>query len=459
MNIDIIDNAGALHVLEYEFNKKGIQLNRNEVISTITNSFKKIYKTIDTLFQDNPNQKIKVNLEQRSFTEDSIHLARIDVDVCTSDEFIFYIYFDTLEEIANTIHLKDSISEDINSFENTILHELIHAADLFTLKKIDNLLDKGGRLSKKRTNFEISFISEKDEESLNYEPLHWHFLNTINRFRNEGVAVLGQKLFGTILDRYYPEDQTELFVFFKRLMAKIQSITNENIFSINSNPEVYDELSEFSLHAYNIGDFILLKLIGKIEPELVDITEKAVKYILLDDEHKPTFEESKRLIDFAFQLDLTDYFSGLIGYHFNEIDQPFILKESLFEYCSLIQSDVNKEGLNSFSKNIAISGQNKSIDAFIDLMKETVFSKMSKDEIIAGYNQFILKESEENIVKTIKYQAELLYKRAIQDNNEIAQWALTYLLDDEDLVYDKITILGWQDDWLVLDAAIRIIYQ
>ena len=47
----------------------------------------------------------------------------------------------------------------------------------------------------------------------------------------------------------------------------------------------------------------------------------------------------------------------------------------------------------------------------------------------------------------------------IQDNNEIAQWALTYLLDDEDLVYDKITILGWQDDWLVLDAAIRIIYQ
>ena len=43
------------------------------------------------------------------------------------------------------------------------------------------------------------------------------------------------------------------------------------------------------------------------------------------------------------------------------------------------------------------------------------------------------------------------------ENNEIAKWALTYLLDDEDLIYDDISIIGWQDDWLVLNAALNII--
>ena len=459
MKIDIIDNAGALHILEYEFKKESIQIKTNEVIEKITESIRKIVKDIDFLFQNVENKSIKVNLEQRRSTENSVHLARIDIELSTSDELIFFIYFDSLINIANSLTTQTNNEEDIINFENTILHELIHAADLSTLKKIDSLIDKEIRLSKKHTNFTNSFFVNKNTEDLYYSPIHWHFLDTLNQFRNEGVAVLGEKLFGIILDRFYPEDQTELFDFFKRLMSKIQSITSENLFSIDSNIEAYDELSEFSLHAYNIGDFILLKLIGKIHPELFDLTDKAVKYILLGDEFKPSLEESQLIMETAFQLDLSDYINGLISCHFDEINQPFILKETLFEYCALIQDEINKEGVASFSKNIAIAGHNYSIDTFVKLMKETVFSKMSNDEIKTGYIQLLSNKSEENIVKNVKTQAELLLKKAIQEDNELAQWALTYLLDDEDLVFDKISILGWQDDWLVLDAALRIIYQ
>ncbi len=458
MNIDIIDNAGALNVLQYEFNQKGIELNKGEVISTINNSFKKKYSIIKPLFLDNQPKKIVINLEQRSSSENSIHLARIDIEISSLDQFVFYVYLDSLEKIANSIHNKNSTFDDLISFENTVLHELIHAADLFTLKKIDDLLEKEARLSKRGSAFEISLIDKKNDEKLNYHPIHWHFLNSINRFRNEGIAVLGEKLFGTIEYRIYGDNQTELLFFIKELMDKIQFITFNNLFSLNSSQEVYDELYELSLHAYNIGDIIVLKLIGEIEPELSDLTKKALKYILIDDIHKPTVDEAEKIMKIAFQIDLTDYLSGLIGYHFQEINQTLMSKGSLFEYCSFIQDELNKDGINSFSKNIAISGQNKSIESFIDLMKKTVFSKMSTEEIVVGYNQFILIESEENIVKTIKNQAELLHKRVIKDNCEIAHWALTYLLDDEDLVFDKIAIVGWQDDWLVLDAALRIIY-
>jgi hypothetical protein len=46
---------------------------------------------------------------------------------------------------------------------------------------------------------------------------------------------------------------------------------------------------------------------------------------------------------------------------------------------------------------------------------------------------------------------------AIKDENEIAIWALTYLFDEEELIYDSIPIFRYQDDWLVLDAALRLI--
>ena len=459
MIIDIIDNAGALHVLEYEFEKKGIKVNTNEVVQKINSSLGKLLNRIYFLFEDVDNKSIKANLEQRSKTDNSIRLASIDIDLSTSEELIFYIYFDTLIEIANSIHFKEDSQTDFIKFENTLTHELVHAADLFTLKKINKLIDREIRLSKKSSFFNNSIKILDNEEDFNYDPLHWHFLRTINRFRNEGVAILGEKLFGTILERFYPDNQSELFHFFRRLMLKIQKITNENIFSIDSNSLIYDELTEFSLHAYNIGDFILLKLIGKIHPELFDLSEKAVNYILLGDKFKPTIEESKQLMEAAFQLDLSDYVSGLISCHFEEINQPFILKESLFEYCALVQDEINKEGLESFSKNIAIVGHNYSIETFIQLMKETVYTQMSNDEIISGYNQFIAKKFDENIFNSVKTQAELLFKKAIKENNEIAKWALTYLLDDEDLVFDRISILGWQDDWLVLDAALRIIYK
>jgi uncharacterized membrane protein YkvA (DUF1232 family) len=46
---------------------------------------------------------------------------------------------------------------------------------------------------------------------------------------------------------------------------------------------------------------------------------------------------------------------------------------------------------------------------------------------------------------------------AIEEQNEIAIWSLTYLFDEEELIYDSIPFFGYQDDWLVLNDAIRLI--
>jgi len=66
-------------------------------------------------------------------------------------------------------------------------------------------------------------------------------------------------------------------------------------------------------------------------------------------------------------------------------------------------------------------------------------------------------KADEDILVDIQQKAEKLLPLAINENNPIAIWALTYLYDDQDLVHDQIAILGYQDDWLVVDAALRLI--
>jgi uncharacterized membrane protein YkvA (DUF1232 family) len=94
---------------------------------------------------------------------------------------------------------------------------------------------------------------------------------------------------------------------------------------------------------------------------------------------------------------------------------------------------------------------------FIETIREVIGSKMSLDEISDGYKSFLQKEYPEDIVQRIRQKADYLYALAIKENNEVAIWALTYLLDDQDLIHDELSVLGWQDDWMVVEGAWRII--
>ena len=82
---------------------------------------------------------------------------------------------------------------------------------------------------------------------------------------------------------------------------------------------------------------------------------------------------------------------------------------------------------------------------------------MSVEEIKESYIIFSQKVYPEDIVEDIRKKGGLLLSSALNENNEVALWALTYLLDDQDLIHDDLSVLGWQDDWMVLDAACRII--
>jgi hypothetical protein len=92
------------------------------------------------------------------------------------------------------------------------------------------------------------------------------------------------------------------------------------------------------------------------------------------------------------------------------------------------------------------------------IIQSSMGSIIPLSEMIDMHATFLQKSYPEDIIEDIRKMADVLIKLAQTNGNEVALWALTYLFDDQDLIHDDISYLGWQDDWVVLDSAMRILH-
>jgi hypothetical protein len=65
-------------------------------------------------------------------------------------------------------------------------------------------------------------------------------------------------------------------------------------------------------------------------------------------------------------------------------------------------------------------------------MGEIIGSKMDMEELQEGHLLLMSIKADEDILVDIQQKAEKLLPLAINENNPIAIWALTYLYDDQD---------------------------
>lgn len=86
---------------------------------------------------------------------------------------------------------------------------------------------------------------------------------------------------------------------------------------------------------------------------------------------------------------------------------------------------------------------------------------MKEEELDGLYQKFTNHPIDDPSYPELKEKAALLYSilknDADPDRKEIAQWALTYLFDEEDLIHDDIPGIGYVDDLVVLDYAIDLL--
>jgi uncharacterized membrane protein YkvA (DUF1232 family) len=279
-------------------------------------------------------------------------------------------------------------------------------------------------------------------------------------FRNEGIAMLGEHLLDEHSDLKSERPIEKVMMRFKEnLNQVIRMSAGLKFYSSLETTKAHQILRELSMEAYNYGDLIFLELIKTLHPKEDDRLEKLINYLSGQSSIAIDLHEAKYFLKIAMQIDLSEYVQAIFNNDILNRDEP-LPKKQLLECCAVIQNDSNNDVISVFSKNITICSFNKNSQLFIETIREVIGSKMSVDEIEEGYKAFLKKEYPEDIVLLIRKKADdlfsLLTQEATKENYKVAIWALTYLLDDQDLIHDDLSVLGWQDDWMVVEGAWRI---
>lgn len=362
--------------------------------------------------------------------EGAARLASFNSEVSRVDSFNFTIRELTVKKILD--------HSDLTLFQSTVIHEMFHAADLRTLEDNHRLFDD------LREKINESYSDFNRDAGNGYIAL-LNMLQMFNHYRAEGVAILGESLlmksaFGAI------DNATAMFSrVFEMSMMRAQMRIN--------GPLVEDCFDEDVFHAaYAVAPVILLMALG----ERGDVREELVTKALDGLHHGMydlTDEETISIMRSALALNLTGYIQGLVslGDRIAPI-RPFL------DFCISLQQDGDEDSTHAYEQLIR---EPRSATSFSAAMSQIMGSCMNENELAAFYEDFIIHASEASFYPQMKEKVTALYNIFKNDGNpdrrRLAQWALTYFFDDEDIIHDDVSGLGFVDDVIIIDYAISLL--
>lgn len=374
------------------------------------------------------NMAISKNEELKG--ESAARLASFNAELSRVDSFYFTIREITVKKILD--------QSDLTLFQSTVIHEMFHAADLSMLEESHRLF-KG--LCKKINDNYSSFNKYENNGSIAL----LRTLQMFNHYRAEGVAILGECLlmkskFGAV------DNATAQFCkVFEMVMVRAQMRI-----SGHQEEERFDK--EVFHRAYAVAPIILLLVLGKRGDIKEELAIKAL-HGLDSGMYDLTDSETITIMRSALALNLTGYIQGLVSLG----DQVAPLRPFL-NFCTSLQHDSDEDNTNAYEQLI---NQPKSAESFYAAMSQIMGSCMDEEELDALYEGFITNTSESSSYPQVKEKVTTLYNifktDGNQDRRRLAQWALTYFFDDEDIIHDDVSGLGLVDDVTIIDYAICLL--
>jgi hypothetical protein len=343
-------------------------------------------------------------------TEDCSKMAAFDISNSNNKIHCFHIYPRFMELIA----------EELTRIETIILHEIIHS--------LDHLI-----LFKQHTLAQIETISTQ------YAFIH--FLATI---RNEGVAVLIQKL---IHKENVKETSSSAFILLENdLNTVLRSCISNTIHQRISWNEFQYILHQLHLRVYNYADVIAFYFIN----EYVDFSI----YVELNDFIlNASLQEKKELITHLFEMDVSKWIQQLIKIEQANKIRLEIKLELLIHLCSLLQPKIYKQHYTLLD-DIPLYAYRYDKKNVIRILEDFVPKKQDISLIRAhletvNYTNLSLDNLDLEIIQLCR---QLLIHRN-DDNMHLIDLALSYYLSKQDIIFDDTLFIGKQDDWIVLEST------
>lgn len=453
LNIKIIDDSGIEDLLHFEYRNKGIEINFQLFKNYIEELFFAEFQRVAALFKEKVIS-LSVRLEQNSpIANNNTHvkLASFNGYVSSANNLFFSLYYESLKSIFKSFQNK--ISFEAVKYSSTILHEIIHAADLVAIKEViknhQKSLKSNDQIRIKAANFSFYPI---EEEPVDYD-VQWTLLHYLDTYRTEGIAIIGEKIFHHKKFSYKKLNEDQIFR--QDLNIVLKEVSQFKFFNRIQNKRSLELIQKLKLRSYDISDLILFKLISKKFDEFksFDSLTDYINYL----EKTADLSLNIKLLKYLIHFDLSDFIQSLLSYRTSN-NKVLIDQEEFYKYCFILQNEENQKGLSDFIQLVNQSSFHFDEKLFLDTMKSTVFSVMPKKEIIKLFGDFKRLDiggSREDIYQEIIVLGERLIEK-FDKNEKIVSWALTYLLDDEDLVHDNLNYVGLQDDWFVLNAATHL---
>ena len=439
-SLEIKDTSGVENLIQFDFRDSASPNVFYDVRSFIKIQFEECIADVISMFPQN-NLLFSVNLEQEKKISQSNVLACFDSEKSTANILFFCIYYDSILQLATCLTQSDG-AEILKQFKSTLYHELMHAADLENLKEQLNRHDID---FKEHENIVAGAFFDANQLS-NQVNVQWALLYFFSKFRAEGIAILGEKLMSNNFGENYLE-KTEVFKSFNDTLLRVLEICSGLQFFNNfQNHDAIKELVELSLLAYDYADLLFVHALQK--HEIVDELRFRNPSDLTSVNGR---QEIIELMKIFIETDLSEFIQLLLS--FPELN----FREKFLHICAVIQREGDSKTISEFSRHLLWTGFNKDAALFIKIMKSTIGSRIPLSEMIDMHDKFLQKSYPEDIIDDIRKMAEVLIKHAQETSNEVALWALTYLFDDQDLIHDDVSYLGWQDDWVVLNSATRIL--
>lgn len=362
--------------------------------------------------------------------ESAARLASFNVELSRGGSSFF-----TIREITVRTILEQT---DNQLLKSTVIHEMFHAADQYMLKSNREIFE----------DIQDDIYEANDRFNHEGQNTHVALLNTLqvfDHYRAEGIALLGESLLMKTPFGVVAHATAQFCKTFEMTMMRAQKRIGGN-----RGNDVFDK--ETFHKAYHVAPIILLLVLEQGEDVPSELVQKALK-CLGSGQYDLTNEEVATIMRSAINLSLASFIQGLIclGDKVAPIS-PFL------KFCASIQKDCDDENIDSYEDLIE---EPVSEGTFNEAMDQIMGCCIPEEEMVGLYQNFMNHPIDDPSCQELKEKATILYSILKNDKDpdrkELAQWALTYLFDEEDLIHDDIPGIGYVDDLVVIDYALDLL--
>jgi len=342
-----------------------------------------------------------------------------------------------------------------DEMQNTILHELVHAADWHTLQVFNAKREVDSEKYIEAHAGDFRCFQSFD----GLTPPEWRLMSTLEHYRSEGLACL----FGALTQRdpaWLKSGKDAAKTFSSGTSALLQyCCARKSSCGMPGDAEAAVEQLLETLHAqsYAVGPWLMMDVLvcaGELSLEDLRNVELA-----LSGEGSPLSDScTVSVVRKGLSMDFGVCMHALCR---DDGEHPwghFLETEELMQtvhYLTVPQADAHEYG-TSVQELVKAAGAGD-VEHFIQPLKDVLGSSMGASEIEEGWRVLDQDKSRGTGVEQRVLQRGAEVMALWRENKaEYLQWALTFLLDPEDIIDDSCHYLGYMDDLYVLEAALLL---